>query len=145
MRLIRIAGLSDGMGARISNRLSGEANGNPATVFGRGMQIGQGRDIGQGFNDRSLNSGGVECPAFQLFLSTGQPNGKVCHGANANDDTAASTVITEFHLRRSGYKGKVASSCIHFTEADATLPGHLGNCTEVSTAPLGKLVVIGPI
>src|SRR6476660_680214 len=138
MRLIRIVFLSDGVGACISNRLSGEADGNPATVFGRGMQIGQGRDIGQGFNDRTLNSDGVQCPAFQLLLSTCQPNGKVCRGANANDDTVASAVIAEFHLRRGGYKGKVASSCIHLTEADANSSGPFGKLHRGQYRPTGQ-------
>src|SRR5215813_2001378 len=85
VRLIRIASLSDGVGACISNGSSGKTDRDPATVFGRGVKIGQGRYIGQGLEDRTFNSEGVECAAFQLFLSARQPNRKVCRGSNADD------------------------------------------------------------
>src|SRR5262249_50789713 len=124
--LIRMVFLSDSVGACISNRASGETDGNPATVFSRGVEVGHGRDIGQGFEDRTFSMNGVECAAFLLLLSDGQPNGKVCRGSNADDDTVASAVVTEFDLRCGRHKGKVASSRIHLTEADPNLSKPFG-------------------
>src|ERR1700690_1222305 len=105
----------------IRNGAAGEIDRGAAAVLGRGVQIGQRIDIGEGPAQRRVHCLGIECGAYELLLRAIEPHGEIGDRADADGDAFTLAVGAQLDLRRRRHEGEVAAPRVHFVKSDADL------------------------